>query len=99
MRTHVRSHTRRANLRPASITYAETKGKMLTGHAKDYDVYADAEGRTYEYRDTPAHVVKEEIMGDPPIYHVFYANDTKSEQFSNYRAAVAYKNKLNDEMK
>jgi hypothetical protein len=49
--------------------------------------------------DTPAHVEKENIKGDPPIYHVFYANDTKSEMFDNHHAAVAYKNKLNKEMK
>jgi hypothetical protein len=34
------------------ITYKETKGKRLIGHTKNYDVYEDTEGNTYNYWGT-----------------------------------------------
>jgi len=34
------------------ITYKEIKGKRLIGHTKNYDVYEDTEGNTYNYWGT-----------------------------------------------
>lgn len=41
-------------------------------------------------RKTDAHIEREDIKGDKPIFHVFYAADTKSEQFGSRKAAELF---------
>lgn len=42
-----------------------------------------------------AHIEREDIPGDKPIFHVFYAADTKSEQFGTRKAAALFVKRLN----
>lgn len=37
---------------------------------------------------------KEDIMGDAPVYHVFYANETKSQQFGDRASALSFRKRL-----
>lgn len=44
--------------------------------------------------DDKPFVVKEEISGDKPLYHVMYANETKMESFDSFKDAQAFKKKI-----